>query len=92
MKYTPGPWSVVHEMTSTYIRTTSHNPQTDVSVAEVCRTKERGYNARLIAAAPELLEVLKDALEFIRPQYGYDSRLADLLSRADSIIAKAEGV
>ncbi len=56
MAYTPGPWRI--EMTGNYMRLYMPGPlKGDVA---------RGYvgedNARLIAAAPELLEALEDTL------------------------------
>jgi len=44
-------------------------------------------NARLIAAAPEMLELLKKAADFIQPF----NRGEDLLNEIDAIIAKATG-
>jgi len=71
-KHTPGPWG------TTYAPRTRHNLKTwhvvaparseHVSPTRICTTGalvEAEANARLIAAAPDLLDVLKDALKAI---------------------------
>lgn len=104
-KHTPGPWKVDKVIRAKYDELSGEKKPDEVSlfiypdnvkkenfnlaaINTYC-VPESEANARLIAAAPDLLEALKDALEFIRPQYGYDCRLADLLKRADAAIAKA---
>ena len=73
---TPGPWHVTRNNTG--VRSV------DAPVCRVwmLRNGQGIANARLIAAAPELLEALKDALEHIP---------TTLRGRALAAIAKAEG-
>lgn len=56
-KHTPGPWTY-QEGTSPHFHGTVYTEETGDSVA-VTYNDEDGANARLIAAAPELLEVLE---------------------------------
>lgn len=48
-------------------------------------------NARLIAAAPDLLEALKKAVEYLRPRVPGGKRGVVLLPELEAAIAKAEG-
>ena len=95
-KYTPGPW----EAMGTWVRSPMHQPEglpRGVQIAE-CRdgyflpfTEEAKANARLIAAAPELLEALVEALAFCEANtYGGDDTAA-LIVKARAAIAKAAG-
>jgi len=59
--------------------------------AESFTQEEAQANVNLIAAAPELLEALEDALDYIdnldtEPMYDNDKR-----NRAEAIISKARG-
>ena len=59
-----------------------------------CAGREAGANARLIAAAPDLLDVLKElaALDFGAPGMNDDERRIDFVARkARAAIAKATG-
>jgi hypothetical protein len=94
MKHTPGPWEIrgtyhTHEMialpTSTII--TDANGVVHAYVSQGNWPGDRDANARLIAAAPELLAALREVFEFHRDEYG-DGPLTRLMSTA---IAKAEG-
>jgi hypothetical protein len=99
-KHTPGPWTVSYE---TDISGIENDPANDcvglVDVAHVYMRTVPGRheaNARLIAAAPELLEALKDLLETfeseIHCEYDGTSMLYEKLSYADgarAAIAKA---
>lgn len=98
-KNTPGPWIVK--------QTSSGNPfvyegatgKTVAGVALVkkdCDREESEANARLIAAAPELLAALErtaDVLEYYNENKGptRDSALCDLFAIARAAIAKARG-
>lgn len=100
-KHTPEPWYVsergqTHDTDRTiYARTASGNPRWIARVygegIPTVATNERTANARLIAAAPELLEALCEALTLFescldgRPQ---TRAVADL---ARAAIAKATG-
>ncbi len=104
-KHTPGPWSV---QTTQRPHVAGHWREIvadKLVVAEVYEDdephepysplpKEAEANARLIAAAPELLEALKGfALNraHLRTEDPFDGALSRLLDMADAAIAKAEG-
>jgi hypothetical protein len=53
--------------------------------------QEAAANARLIAAAPELLETLRDVEANLTGQDHFPERVADSLRRVKDAIAKAEG-
>ncbi len=48
-------------------------------------------NARLIAAAPELLEALREMLSMFGDHEQYDEDSAQVISQTRQVIAKAEG-
>lgn len=101
-KHTPGPWHLEemgYNSSSYYIRGSSesgdrltigkgavaHIPRSTVNPMEA--------NARLIAAAPELLEALKAMLEaeYAHEWEDYSSEELTVLEKAHAAIAKAEG-
>jgi hypothetical protein len=63
----------------------------------VCNPKEIEPNARLIAAAPEMLETLKGALRYLEKDlsevgYGSDEiSLFPIVAEIEATISKAEG-
>jgi hypothetical protein len=104
-KHTPGPWKVYHENGS--MGSGGHwgveTVEDEAFVARVSAGPSAHVNARLIAAAPELLDELKNALESLEsyansmdewcggmecPRCG---NLAKRINAAKAIIAKAEG-
>jgi len=88
--HTPGPWLVTGGNATPCV-----NDLTGRDVAWPSR--RRGYpamaNARLIAAAPELLDALRDVVSYYVVRIGgkVDTRRAAALDRARAAIAKAEG-
>jgi len=95
-KHTPGPW------TFTKARTIIHISNGVRPIAEVpCRADKRTVypeaeaNARLIAAAPEMLEALKAFAEMPTsdesPGTHPDHDMDELIFAARAAIAKAEG-
>ena len=96
-KHTPGPWETVG---AKYIWKTgdvggavaiiaepeceSSNDFRPVRIASE-RWEEAMANARLIAAAPELLEALKELRDFYTDNFGLPA------AKANAAIAKAEG-
>ena len=90
-KHTPGPWAVNRLITSGNQSLGFHiTAPRDGSVSPVCVGEDTGYgeidaNARLIAAAPDLLEALKVIVE--NGGIGPESMFHD----ARAAIAKAEG-
>lgn len=95
-KHTPGPWEVFDGI----ILCEKINSYGNWYVAGIQRehTKEDKANLRLISAAPDLLEALKDLLNQIKTCYKEDSEgllfVSDFdlnLDNANNAIAKAEG-
>jgi hypothetical protein len=84
MKHTPGPWRV--ETERAYIQIT---PTDNVAICELWRRGNPELemaNARLIAAAPELLELLMELQDIV-----FLTRNNELHTRIDKAIAKARG-
>ena len=85
-KHTPGPWSIyVNAPSDHVIRKMSKDGYELCAIARV----SSGYaNARLIAAAPELLEALTDCVEHMH----WTQPLGEAaLKKAKAAIAKATG-
>lgn len=105
MKHTPGPWHV-SLFGSFWTRIRSGDPKTGMVVAATCtqsstarsyeanlrRAQQNEANARLIAAAPELLQSCIDLLAIVRVQNG---NLHDDINAVQTValaaIEKAEG-
>lgn len=84
---TPGPWQIRREQTPGQFVTIEKVRDADNSVICTLHVNAEA-NGRLIAAAPDLLAVCKDALE-VEIEAGFpDSELA---SRLRAAIAKAKG-
>ncbi len=98
-KHTPGPWKFSAE---------SIDPEWSVVttaggsvIANVNDRHDQPANASLIAAAPDMLEALKEALShldenarFLRDIQAHAGKVSDAFSSADKVraaIAKAEG-
>lgn len=93
MSHTPGPWTYDDESVTGSVwsgNAPSGAWPTGVCVASVLGdSAESEANARLIAAAPELLEALEECLEWIR-QNGRPPT-SELRQRVENAIAKARG-
>jgi hypothetical protein len=102
-KHTPGPWEVmnnyVKRVSGAVIATTARQNSVCRFEAEV-GSSEDGANARLIAAAPELLDALNHARELIKAARGYfpksiknpdTFRLENTNATIEAAIAKAKG-
>ena len=95
MKHTPGPWRAV----LTYVHSVREDRRTTTSVADCgltpSRAEEAQANARLIAAAPELLEACKELVAVSEQAPMMVARCGPWLCRivrnARAAIAKAEG-
>lgn len=90
-KHTPGPWRVERHDGKTEIWSQNHFVAR-VDDALFMSAKKHGLedgNARLIAAAPEMLEALASALNFING-YGEQTK-AGIIYEIKSAIAKARG-
>jgi len=89
-KHTPGPWSIDGEGTNAMVRGAD---LTIVAVRHRLTGQTHEANARLIAAAPELLEALEDLVYLAEAamrevgEYDIEAELAD----ARAAIAKARG-
>ena len=97
MKHTPGPWEADFETYPIMVRSQSETwPLVDELGNEegragvfIANTGDNKANARLIAAAPDLLEALKDMLDNHEDACtGYGEGAAD---KARAAIAKATG-
>lgn len=84
--HTPGPWHTVSVYADYEVRTTA-----DAMVAVVNPVRcESAENARLIAAAPELLDALRGAVALFACQCHKDCTALNWLDRAEAALAKAE--
>lgn len=63
-QYTPGPWEV-EGPNSTQLRVRAHLRFNVAKIRRLDSLSETEANARLIAAAPELLSILKEIVDFI---------------------------
>jgi hypothetical protein len=105
MNHTPGPWIVVENVNDIFIDSPIESNGGDESI-EVCRMSRQDEdpyitpNARLIAAAPELLEALKRLLGAIEADVKISPTMPVKISfetngmaidEARAAIAKAEG-
>ena len=89
-KHTPGPWSYVGETHGFYVGKPGIRLAAVMGAGGV---EEEEANARLIAAAPELLDIVQ---RFVTTSRGDDwianlNQLSDLLDDAEIVIAKAKG-
>jgi hypothetical protein len=91
MGHTPGPWFVNDDC----IEAGGPEGPRDVTVAMVTgSTNPREANARLLAAAPELLQHLRECFQMLEDYYDAISMDGDewaILASTRAVIAKAEG-
>lgn len=92
MAHTPGPWRVVDRF---YVWT---GDSVGCEVAKVCDENldddmlhQADADARLIAAAPELLHELQQLLSMWEESIGWEPGYMDMADSARKAIAKAEG-
>ena len=98
-KHTPGPWYALRGQRNISIRhKTGDKLLSMVNVASVrgkfptdCPYGSSEANARLIAAAPELLEALQKMLPELRGLSIVSDTAAEMLREAEAAIAKATG-
>jgi hypothetical protein len=87
-KYTPGPWHIHQDLSGApAVLPTQENGR-----FAICALygPQRGHNARLIAAAPELADALAWALDQIEDDLCPDHQEA--LEHARAVLARAQGV
>jgi hypothetical protein len=91
MGHTPGPWKVVDRL---YIWT-DDDWQCEVAKVcdedQTCKLWQADDDARLIAAAPDLLSALKRLLPLWEESIGWEKVYMDMADDARAAIAKAEG-
>lgn len=89
MSHTPGPWRIGDAGHTVFGPPNgSPSPRT---VATVVPHNDRRDNARLIAAAPDLLEACKDCLERLQAYSERGLSFPLTTAKARTAIAKAEG-
>ena len=102
MAHTPGPWKLHSAGMQFSWEINQHVPDGGLwsAVVEVnanglgsrtVKVKEAEANARLIAAAPELLRELKHLLSMWEEAIGWEKDYMDMGDSARAVIAKAEG-
>jgi hypothetical protein len=87
--HTPGPWHI--GMKPGPMIYGSDSSQVADLRGDLLDRGEAQANARLIAAAPDLLAAISRAVEFMRANYS-DEDMPDILPAARAAIAKATGV
>ena len=101
-KHTPGPWTISDDHGQRWIETTAGNDDTIAQVfrrnnsVSAARDIEYTANAHLIAAAPELLEALKEITSDYADRFDLDSLstnpgIKSSIKQARTAIAKATG-
>lgn len=90
-KHSPGPWSF-QDHGSLILDARSGSSQTLVAKVEVNTYRDEGrYNARLIAAAPELLQTLQMVESVYRKNCVTEGEPSSVLDAIQAAIAKATG-
>lgn len=95
-KHTPGPWFVTGAMTK-YIEARIGCGMVQEVAAVGPTDADGGYgeqqhaNASLVAAAPELLDALEDALHGVEGNHPLDADIHSWQDAARAAIAKAKG-
>lgn len=98
-KHTPGPWFVLDRVSQNdsrsliYSQREEYTPSEDVALVGAVSPNEQQANAKLIAAAPELLEALKETKASIErmPKGIGRGAMAPLYEQVCNAIAKATG-
>lgn len=96
-KHTQGPWRLETDYPKGFLILKdephpSHDPVWTVANVNACMGAESKSNARLIAAAPDLLAALKAMLSMFGDHEQYDDDSAQVIAEAREALAKAEGV
>ena len=91
-KHTPGPWETSVCQTDTGVEWTVSGPNGGDMIADLSQCDNAEANARLSAAAPEMLDALKGlthGLPELLKSIGYTDE-EHLIEKALAVIAKAE--
>ena len=86
-KHTPGPWYATTMGEAGWVDVFAHG--VDIPIAST-RHQDQEANARLICAAPDMLDVLKELEESAEYWSDYDVPVG-IVDRINAAIAKAEG-
>ena len=93
-QHTPGPWYVGRHTTGLYIQF-DHGPIKEATICAMntpCMAYSNAANdARLIAAAPELLAACKTSLEKLKHGYADPKEISQHIATLEAVIAHAEG-
>ena len=98
-KHTPGNW-IIDEVEADLVEITAENRfgQVEIATVQLGYTgkigDEQRANARLIAAAPEMLDMLTEAhnqIEYLSEKFGETGTSNTMCARIRHLIAKAEG-
>ena len=92
--HTPGPWPCIRLENENGPYATNYIAHIDCGVCMVWApvgNSEREANARLIAAAPDLLAALELMVKEHRKQFGLDGAWDSCLLKAEAALAKAKG-
>ena len=95
MKHAPGPWEVSEEWHGDLYIDSYIEGEGDTALAKivnnVCKTDQAEANARLIAAAPDLLTIVKDLLfEFDEVTDAGQQDLDSVLRQARKVMDRLE--
>lgn len=95
-KHTPGPWTVSYQtpflvVDSAHVVIASASGVSSGGASDVSGFEQAKANARLIAAAPELLAALKRAASWIKSEAEGNDEMPLVFVVAEAAIAKAEG-
>lgn len=88
-KHTPGPWNYAHGSTDLLTHDGDDVAYVDTAIPERSKAEQQA-NARLISAAPDLLEALKEALDQLE-SWNQESEPTFTMRRVAHAIAKATG-
>jgi hypothetical protein len=88
-KHTPGPWKIEPELRSDIVRIMPDNGIVQGSLVPVA-SRVSPENAALIAAAPDLLEALREVVNTFTPE-AWPEPQRSMLMNARAAIAKATG-
>lgn len=92
--FTPGPWAIARTNSGTFIRKADGSPPGYLAEVRAVRSEKQCLaDARLIASAPELLEVLEAMTVLAEGPTGgvTQQQKREVLAKARAAIAKARG-
>lgn len=87
--YTPGPWAIAPGVDR---RVHLINDRKGGAIGEIVYADTRNpADARLIAAAPDLLATLRELVQYVRDEFSCSHPLTEAADRAHAAIARATG-